>query len=39
MAFEIVLTPEALEDLRALTANIRAAVRVALEIHLRHELE
>ena len=39
MAFEIVLAPEALEDLRALTANIRAAVRVALEIHLRHEPE
>jgi mRNA interferase RelE/StbE len=39
MAFEIVLAPEALEDLRALRANVRATVRVALEIHLRHEPE
>jgi mRNA-degrading endonuclease RelE of RelBE toxin-antitoxin system len=37
MAFEIVLAPEAVEDLRALKANVRAAVRRALEIHLRHE--
>lgn len=37
MAYEIVLAPEAVEDLRALTANVRAAVRAALEIHLRHE--
>ena len=34
---EIVLAPEAAEDLRALTANLRAVVRRALEIHLRHE--
>jgi mRNA interferase RelE/StbE len=39
MAFEIVLAPEALEDLRALRANVRATVRVALEIYLRHEPE
>jgi mRNA interferase RelE/StbE len=37
MAYEIVLAPEAVEDLRALRANVRAAVRTALEIHLRHE--
>lgn len=37
MAFEIVLAPEAVEDLRALKANVRAAVRAALETHLRHE--
>jgi mRNA interferase RelE/StbE len=33
MAYEIVLAPEAVEDLRALRASLRAA----LEIHLRHE--
>ncbi len=37
MAFEIVLAPEAIEDLRALRANVRATVRAALETHLRHE--
>jgi mRNA interferase RelE/StbE len=37
MAFAIVLAPEAVEDLRRLAANIRAAVRKALETHLRHE--
>lgn len=37
MRFEIVLAPEAVEDLMALKANIRGAVRDALEIHLRHE--
>src|SRR5512145_556125 len=37
MRFEIVLAPEAVEDLRRLKANIRAAVRGALETHLRHE--
>jgi hypothetical protein len=35
MACEIVLAPEAVEDLRVLKANVRAAVRRALEIHLR----
>ncbi len=39
MAFEIVLAPEAAEDFRALKANVRAAVRAALETHLRHEPE
>src|SRR5712691_5180714 len=39
MPFEIVLAPEAVEDLRRLTANVRATVRAALETHLRHEPE
>jgi mRNA interferase RelE/StbE len=37
MRFTIVLAPEAVEDLRRLTANVRATVRTALETHLRHE--
>jgi mRNA interferase RelE/StbE len=37
MAYQIVLAPEAVEDLRAPKANVRAAIRRALEIHLRHE--
>ena len=37
MPFQIVLAPEAVEDLRALTAGLRATVRDALESHLRHE--
>ena len=37
MAFEIVLAPEAVADLGRLKANVRAAVRAALEAHLRHE--
>lgn len=39
MAFTIVLAPEAVEDLRRLTASVRATVRAALETHLRHEPE
>ncbi len=39
MSFEIVLAPEAVEDLKGLTANVRATVRAALETHLRHEPE
>jgi mRNA interferase RelE/StbE len=39
MSFEIVLAPEAVEDLRNLKANVRADVRTALETHLRHEPE
>ena len=39
MPFEIVLAPEAVEDLKSLTANVRATVRTALETHLRHEPE
>ena len=37
MPFQIVLAPEAVEDLKGLKANIRADVRSALETHLRHE--
>jgi mRNA interferase RelE/StbE len=37
VGFEIVLAPEAIEDLRLLKANTRASVRAALERHLRHE--
>ena len=37
MAFDIVLAPEAVEDLRKLRANSRAEVTAALETHLRHE--
>ena len=36
MRYEIVLAPEALQDLRALNAHIRSEVRDALETHLRH---
>ncbi len=36
MAFEIILAPEAVEDLGGLTAGVRATVRTALETHLRH---
>ena len=39
MSFEIVLAPEAVEDLKRLTANVRATVRAALETHLRHKPE
>jgi len=37
MRYEIVLAPEAVEDLRKLRAHMRAVVRVAIEKHLRHE--
>jgi mRNA-degrading endonuclease RelE of RelBE toxin-antitoxin system len=37
MFFEIVLAPEAIEDFRALKANVRSNVRDVLETHLRHE--
>jgi mRNA interferase RelE/StbE len=37
MPFAIVLTPEAVDDLRRLKTNVRATVRDALEAHLRHE--
>jgi len=39
MRFEILLAPEAVEDIRSLKANLRASVREALEEHLRHEPE
>ncbi len=37
MKYEIILSPEAVDDLRELKANIRAAIRDAIEEHLRHE--
>jgi mRNA interferase RelE/StbE len=37
MRFEIIVAPEAVEDLSALKANARSAVRDALETHLRYE--
>jgi mRNA-degrading endonuclease RelE of RelBE toxin-antitoxin system len=37
MRFEIVLAPQAVRDLRALPARLRAEVRDALETHLRHD--
>jgi mRNA-degrading endonuclease RelE of RelBE toxin-antitoxin system len=37
MPFEIILSPEAVEDLRRLSAFERSKVRDALEVHLRHE--
>jgi mRNA-degrading endonuclease RelE of RelBE toxin-antitoxin system len=37
MPFEIVLSPEAVDDLRRLKANRGAEVRRAIETHLRHE--
>jgi len=36
MRHEIVLSPEAVEDLQALKADVRAIVRDAIETHLRH---
>jgi mRNA-degrading endonuclease RelE of RelBE toxin-antitoxin system len=36
MTFEIVLAPEAVDDLKALRAKDRAEVRAALETYLRH---
>ena len=37
MRYEIVFSPEAVEDLQKLKAASRAMVRKALETHLRHE--
>jgi mRNA interferase RelE/StbE len=37
MRFEILLAPEAIEDLRRLKAKERLAVKEALETRLRHE--
>lgn len=39
MPFDITLAPEAVEDLKRIKAHVRAAVRIALETHLRHEPE
>ena len=36
MRHEIVLAPEALDDVKRLNASLRAAVRDAIEVHLRH---
>jgi mRNA interferase RelE/StbE len=37
MRFEILLAPEAVEDLADLKAEVRATVRDAIELHLRHQ--
>ena len=37
MKYAIILSPEAIEDLRRLQAAIRSQVKEAIEIHLRHE--
>ena len=39
MPFDILLAPEAVEDLKALRANARDDIRTALETYLRHEPE
>ena len=37
MRYEILLAPEAVEDLQRLEANVRAEVQHAIERHLRHQ--
>jgi mRNA-degrading endonuclease RelE of RelBE toxin-antitoxin system len=37
MRYNIVLAPEAVDDLNRLKANVRAEVKGGLEKHLRHE--
>ncbi len=37
MRYEILLGPEAVEDLQSLKANVRAEVRDAIDRHLRHQ--
>jgi mRNA interferase RelE/StbE len=37
MRHEIILAPEAVDDLKHLRAHLRAEVKVAIERHLRHE--
>ncbi len=37
MAYDIVLAPEAVQDLRALNSAVRADVKDAIAQHLRHE--
>lgn len=37
MPYEIILSPEAAEDLGQLKANVRAAIRAALTTYLRYE--
>ncbi len=37
MRYDIVLAPEAVDDLDSLQANVRAMLRDAIEQHLRHQ--
>jgi mRNA-degrading endonuclease RelE of RelBE toxin-antitoxin system len=37
MRHEIILAPQAADDLKRLKANVRAETRAAIEVHLRHE--
>ena len=37
MRYDVILSPEAVEDLKRLKAHVRAEVRDAIERHLRHE--
>jgi mRNA interferase RelE/StbE len=37
MHYEIIFSPEAIQDIRDLKANVSATVRDAIEVHLRHE--
>jgi mRNA interferase RelE/StbE len=37
MRYEILLAPEAAQDLKKLDAHVRGAVRDAMEKHLRHQ--
>ena len=37
MRYEIILAPEAIEDLHRLKANRRTAIRDGIEKHLRHQ--
>jgi mRNA interferase RelE/StbE len=37
MRYEIILSPQAVNDLKALRAHDRAATRDAMETHLRHQ--
>ena len=37
MRYEIVLAPEAVDDLRRLRASVRSSLRDAIEAHLRHQ--
>jgi mRNA interferase RelE/StbE len=39
MPFAVILAPEAVEDLKRLSINVRATVRNALDKHLRNESE
>ena len=37
MAFEVILSPQAIEDLNTLEARVRSEVRDRIELHLTHE--